>query len=393
MLVEMVNQIAEGMERGCEMDWCQFDLAKAFDVVPHSLLLQKMRAYGIHGDVVDWYNDFLTGRTQTVVLSGVESEELGVASGVPQGTVSGPCLFLIYINDLPENIASGNYLFADDNGLVREIEAETDREALQKDVQTVAEWCGTWGMRLNVNKTKMMTLTRKEGSDNRQYYINNEAIATVNEMKCLGVTITSTLNWARHVEEVYGKCTRLTNFIYRVLRDSSMEARQIAYQSMVLPVAEYASAVWDTGEGILSQKVDMIQRRAVRMIGKKFRRNECVTQMMNAKGWSSLQTRRKENRLCLYYRIYNGLTILNKAKYCRPATFRSRHDNTHKVFREGCTKQYTARTFFYATSVMWNALDSQTVQASNVKEFKKAIKSMRTSMACDHHAGEPLGYI
>src|SRR5207253_515093 len=156
--------------------------------------------------------------------------------------------FLIYINDLPDHLSSGNYLFADDNGLVRAIQSDADREALQSDVQAVSDWCKTWGMRLNINKTKMMTFTCKDTCLDRQYLVDNKIIEAVKEMKCLDLTLSSTRTWAKHVDQVYAKCTRSTNFIYRVLRGCSMEARQAAYKSLVLPVAEYASTVWDTGE-------------------------------------------------------------------------------------------------------------------------------------------------
>jgi len=151
---------SEILDEGNGIDVAYLDFRKAFDLVSHRHLIYKLGKYGIKGEVLEWIKAFLSHRTQRVVIRGTASEAFKVTSGVPQGSVLGPILFLIFINDLPLEVISLLSLFADDTKLFRRIISENDREILQKDLDNIAKWADKWKMEFNVGKCKIMHLGR-----------------------------------------------------------------------------------------------------------------------------------------------------------------------------------------------------------------------------------------
>ena len=147
-----------------QIDVILLDFGKAFDVVPHLRLLTKLHMYGITGKMHRWIVDFLGNRTQEVVVNGSKSERGMVKSGVPQGTVLGPLLFLIYINDIESQITSSIRLFADDSALYIPIYSESDSLSLQEDIFKFRKWASTWQMAFNVNKCRLLCITYRKSS-------------------------------------------------------------------------------------------------------------------------------------------------------------------------------------------------------------------------------------
>ena len=149
-----MHDLFSSFDTGTQRDMAVLDFSKAFDTVPHSKFLTKLSHYGIGGTILEWLNKFLTGRTMKVVLDGKMSREIPVDSGVPQGTVLGPLLFLCHINDLPTSVKSQVRLFADDCLLYRKIQTSNDHILLQKDLTQLGKWANTWGMNCNRERAK-----------------------------------------------------------------------------------------------------------------------------------------------------------------------------------------------------------------------------------------------
>ena len=145
-LLTLVHELAETVDKGGQMDLVILDFSKAFDRVPHRRLLGKLNHYGIRGQTHEWIKSFLSGRTQQVIVDGATSEKAPVVSDVPQGTVLGPLLFLLFINDLPDWVTSRTRLFADDCIVYRKIQTPQDCNQLQRDLDSLAQWESTWGM-------------------------------------------------------------------------------------------------------------------------------------------------------------------------------------------------------------------------------------------------------
>ena len=188
------------------------DFAKAFDKVPHRRLLYKFKHYGIRGST---HSSWLSERSQKVVLDGQASYPVPVLSGVPQGSILGPVLFLIFINDLPDNIRSSVRLFADDCVLYRNIKSPTDCQILQDDINSLVQWETDWQMKFNVAKCHSMRVTWYLPDKHIlfDYTLHQQQLEQVQSAKYLGITITDNLDWGQHVSEISCKATKTMGFL------------------------------------------------------------------------------------------------------------------------------------------------------------------------------------
>ena len=189
--------------------------------MPHHRLLQKLKYYCIDNQIIKWITKWLTSRKQRVLLDGESSDYVLVTSGVPQGTVLGPLLFLIYINDIIENITSKLKLFADDCLLYRTITSEQDTMALQKDLDTLVQWASKWQMKFNTSKCTIMKCTRSANPIQLKYTLQETNLEESDKHMYLGVMLDKSLSWSSHITHVANKATRMLNFIKRHLSKCS----------------------------------------------------------------------------------------------------------------------------------------------------------------------------
>ena len=200
-LLEFMEDITEAIDQGHEVDVIYLDYSKAFDKVPHKRLLTKINGYGIKGNVLNWIGDFLRSRKQRVMVNGISSEWRNITSGIPQGSVLGPILFLIFINDMPKVIQCLVKLFADDARLYQIIKCSQDINELQGDIGNSKDWSIIWKMLFNIKKCKHLHLGSIT-TDGRYFMpsdTGNVMIEKVEEEKDLGVTIDSKLNFRQHI--------------------------------------------------------------------------------------------------------------------------------------------------------------------------------------------------
>ena len=212
-LTTVINDWAKILDNRGQVDTFILDFEKAFDTPPHELLKSKLFNYGIGGKTLKWIDSFLCFRQQRVVVNGVKSDWAPVLSGVPQGTVLGPLLFSLHINDISSDIESEMRLFADDCVLCyREIKDEEDTMKLQRDIDRLGSWARKWGTRFQLVKCNMMQLTKKKKKKTDQedpcfIYLGGNWPWKLT-IKYLGVTITSDLRWNTHVSNVCTKANR-----------------------------------------------------------------------------------------------------------------------------------------------------------------------------------------
>ena len=244
-LTTVINDWAKILDNRGQVDTFILDFEKAFDTPPHELLKSKLFGYGIGGKTLKWIDSFLCFRQQRVVVNGVKSDWAPVLSGVPQGTVLGPLLFSLYINDISSDIESEIRLFADDCVCYREIKDEKDTMKLQRDIDRLGSWARKWGMRFHPVKCNMMQLTRKRIKKiHASYTLEGTNLENVESIKYLGVTITSDLRWNTHVSNVCTKANRTLGFLRRNLHSCPQEVKEAAYKGLVRPVLDYGSSVW-----------------------------------------------------------------------------------------------------------------------------------------------------
>ena len=306
-LTTVINDWAKVLDNRGQVDTFILDFEKAFDTPPHELRKSKLFSYGIDGKTLKWIDSFLCFR-QRVAVNGVKSDWAPVLSGVPQGTVLGPLLFSLYINDISSDIESEIRLFADDCVCYREIKDGEDTMKLQRDIDRLGSWARKWGMRFQPVKCNMMQLTRKRIKKiHASYTLEGTNLENVESIKYLGVTITNNLRWNTHVSNVYTEANRTLGFLRRNLYSCPQEVKEAAYKGLVRPVLDYGSSVWDPPGVVLQEELESVQKRAARFVTGNYNyETGSMTGILGQLKWESLKKRRKDNRLIL---IYKGLKV------------------------------------------------------------------------------------
>ena len=197
-LLKVLDQWTEMMDEGNCLDVLYLDFSKAFDTVPHCRLMTKLQAYGIGGKMLDWVKDFLTHRRQRVSINGSLSQWLAVLSGIPQGSVLGPVLFILYINDLPDLVKNFTMLFADDTKIYSVVNNERDRNSLQDDINKLIAWSDKWQLRFNAFKCKVMHYGRQ--NQKFEYTMDTVQVQAVSEEKTWASHSHLTLNSANTLQ-------------------------------------------------------------------------------------------------------------------------------------------------------------------------------------------------
>ena len=209
------------------------------------------------------------------MIDGEESESIPVTSGVPQGSVLGPILFLVYINDLPDEVRSRMRLFADDIALYLTIESEDDSSALQTDLDILSAWETRWDMEFNPSKCQVVHVTGSRKTVKTDYVLHGQVLESVPCARYLGVDISNGLTWNSHINRV--TANRTLGFIRQNIKTKMPKVREAAYNSLVRPQLEYASAVWDLHKKVRISQIEQVQRRAARWTSSNLDRQSSVT--------------------------------------------------------------------------------------------------------------------
>ena len=242
------------------------DFAKAFDKFSHWRLILKLKNYRITGQLNHWIEDFLHQWSQRVVCNGEHSNWAPVLSGVPQGSVIGPILFHIYINDLPEKIQSTVMLFADGTITYMTMSGASDAASLQEDLDHLAAWENKWKMQFHPQTCSVLRLTRKNSPLIHQHQLHGHILQTETDSKYLGVTVNNKLNWNNHIDNVYSKANRSFVFLRRNFKISQTHIKANTYTTLVRPQLEYAVSVWDPWTKKKCHQLEMALRRSARYV-------------------------------------------------------------------------------------------------------------------------------
>jgi hypothetical protein len=369
-VVSFIHDLASSMDKKIETDVVFLDFQKAFDKVPHKQLLMKLGMFGVHDDVITVLRSFLLGRKQQVLIDGDLSDPLPVLSGVPQGSVIGPLLFLIYINDLIEHISSKGGLFADDTVLYREIHGPLDVCILQDDLDKIAQWCNTWNMTLNIKKCVSMSVSRLKNTHKPRFYtLNDHTLSKVDKFRYLGVIIDEELKIDDHIAQVVTKSNQAMGFTRRHTRGCSEQTKLKCYTTFVRPHLDYACAAWDPHLARHVHSLEMIQRRAVRFVSNKYDRDISVSNIINMLNLEPLDERRRRLRLNLFYKIDRGLTGMCVPVELRRKNVQRRTDNGYAYCTVFARTNPFYSSFFVRTVRDWNALPANEVSATSFTKF------------------------
>ena len=335
------------------------DFSKAFDRMPHDLLLNKLaKKYNIQSNVWEWVSSFVCGREQTVQFRGSRSDWSIVTSGIPQGSVLGPRLFNLFVNDITHVVQSKCVLFADDTLLYRIIRNETDMQMLQADITHVINWCSINKMQLNATKTKVLRIApRKRNVEKTKYTIDDNTIEQVNSIKYLGITLNSSLTWDDQVNNVIKKANRMLGLISRLGRGVSQQALLCLYKSLVLPILEYGVPSWYVYTRKHVEALERVQRRATRLILKQRRQEMPYPQRLQNLAWFTLESRRKYLLISFVIKTLYGIVwceAVNENVAIRPR--QSEHTILFQHLRARTERLH--QTAVHRFPIIWESLPS-----------------------------------
>ena len=375
-LIETTQDLANGLNRREQIDCILLDFSKAFDKVPHLRLLKKCEFYGIRGKTLQWIKSFLSNRSQKVILDGITSDTAAVTSGVPQGTVLGPLLFLLYINDLPESISSTARLFADDCLLYRTIQNQEDAIELQKDLDTLQKWENAWLMQFNPDKCEVLRVTNRRKVLASTYTIHGKPLVLTKSAKYLGVNISCDLSWNEHISIISKKANNTNAFLNRNIKTCPQAVKEKCYKTLVRPIMEYASAIWDPTTAYNINKVEGVQRKAARFVDGDHRTTSSVTKILKDLKWSTLQERRERTKVTMLFKgIHNEMDIKTDHLQLMTTIGRTRgHQQSYHVPQSNIESH--KQSFFPSAVRLWNNLPPSVVIKPDAKSFKDGLETL-----------------
>ena len=361
-LTTTVHEWAKTLDQQGQTDIIFLDFSKAFDSVPHRKLLAKLSHYGIRGNLLRWMEAFLTNQKQRVVVTGTESKWSPVLYGVLQGTVLGPLMFLLYINDFPFGIDSTVKLFADDSVLYRKIESPTDNYKLQLelDLQKLEDREKAAQMRFEPTKCFKLAVTLERDVAECTYFLSGTALSHVSYHKYLGVTITETLSWSKHCDELRAKANRALGILRRNLSTCNPSTKERAYTSLVRPLVNYITTASSPPLKSDVAAIESIQRKAARFMMNDYSRSSSVTasQRHSVTQTTKLDFAGKtlKNDLVFFYKVQHKLVSVDFPDDLEP------YYRSERLHHQLNYRQVSARingyknSFFIKTIPVWNQL-------------------------------------
>lgn len=376
-LIEVIHHTClalENYETSCQI-FC--DISKAFDRVWHRGLIHKLNGYGLSGDLLKWFENYLSARKQKVIVHGAMSSEKILSAGVPQGSVLGPLLFLLYINDIADKLTGMARLFADDTSLsFSSTDLATIEFILNNDLVQLSKWATHWLITFNPLKTEVMLISNIYNDYNLEFKYNNTILNIVDTHKHLGVIISSDNKWNKHIDSIIDTASRQLSYLRKVKYLLPKEILNKLYCTYIRPILEYASEVWDGCNLTDANRLEQVQMIAARIVTG-LPTFASLQSLYYETGWETLAERRKQKKLNLMYKIVNNeaptyLKDLLPNTVNDASTYNLRNSSNYNIpFSRLCSFQ---SSFFPSTLRLWNDLGIQIRASQSLSQFKGNIK-------------------
>jgi len=374
-LLSFLDEVIRSIDGGNAVDVIYLDFAKAFDKVPHRRLVMKLASHGIRGNVLRWIEEWLKGRKQRVCCNGAFSDWRAVTSGVPQGSVLGPVLFLVYINDLDSELLSWVLKFADDTKIFGRVGSDADRDKIQHDLDKLESWSRDWQMAFNVDKCKVMHM----GRHNRRqtYQLNNRVLESVDDEKDLGVTVTSDLKSSTQCRNAYNKAIKVLGMINRTIKYKDKGILLSLYKALVRPLLEYATPAWSPHYVKDRVLLERAQHRFTRMV--KGLGSLSYERRLESLGIWSLEERRNRADLIEVFKILKGFSTVSMMYLFELHGQSSTRGHTLKLAKHRSSTDL--RKYFFSERVInrWNRLDQTCIDSASINVFKSNLTRLRTT--------------
>lgn len=370
-LLEVMNDLTNLNDSNVPTDIIYLDFRKAFDTVPHVRLINKLKAYGIEGNLLSWIYNFLTDRQQRVRVNTEYSDFSAVASGIPQGSILGPLLFIIFINDLPDNLQSTCKIFADDTKIYG---PSQNSYTLQDDLEKLLKWSDSW--QLHFNKSKCSVLHMGKNNSVKTYFTDPDKLHPLKEThqeKDVGVTFTNNLNFDVHINNAASKANQMVGLIRRSFNFLDKNMFLKLFKSIVRPHLEYANVVWHPV--LQRQKIllEGVQRRATKMVPGLD--NLHYKDRLVALKLPSIKYRQLRGDLIQTYKIIHEIDNVDSNNFFTFNNSSTRNSNL-KLYKERSNTKIRANFLPFRINNFWNNLPNHVKCADNVNKFKELIDTI-----------------
>ena len=380
-LIEIYDHICKSLDNK-DLNCLAFcDVSKAFDRVWHRGLLLKLEVYGISGNLLSWFSSYISNRSQKVCYKNSTSSAKFTHAGVPQGSVLGPLLFLLYINDIADDIQGLARLFADDTSVGNiSRDLPTVIRNTNSDLSKINTWAKIWLVKFNPPKTDIVIFTNKtiDTLDNNLEF-DSEKLAHVDQHKHLGVTFQANGKWSTHIDNIIHTAGKQLNVLRKVKYQLKRENLSKLYTVFIRPVLEYASEVWSNCSECDSNRLERVQLQAARIVtGLPIYASKAALYFET--GWEPLESRRKRKCLCQMYNIVNNKSPGYLQSLMPPTVANTiGYDLRNSA---NITVPYTRlniyqKSFFPATIKLWNELEEGIKVSPNLSIFKRKITENR----------------
>ena len=386
-IIDITHKIQQNMDHGKYTCGIFIDLKKAFDTVNHDILLKKLHHYGIRGIILDWFKSYLSNRKQTVSINGSISNYELISCGVPQGSVLGPLLFLIYINDIFNSSKVFSFhLFADDTSMLCEHKSLNElQDIVNIELSKLSKWLNTNRLSLNVKKTNFVIFRPRQkklpfipsiylsDNSNRLQQINNK-----DSIQYLGVLIDSRLSWKQHIDQVAQKISRSIGIIAKLRHYVPRETMFNIYKTLVNPYINYGICSWgNTGKTHLKRLL-VLQKRALRLINFSNSREHAIPFFLQTRSLP-LNFLYFENMCIMMHDIFNNRAPKNLNSLFKKSNnvhrYGTRSISNQCFYIDSIRTESSRRSFIFTGTKIWNCLPVS-LKTLNKFKFKRNIRTL-----------------
>jgi len=383
-LTFLSHQIYHALSQGLDICFVSLDASSAFDRVWHKGLLFKLERIGITGRLLLWFTSYLTERMQRVVIGGSTSEWIYIKAGVPQGSILGPLLFLIYVDDIIDNIDSEILLFADDTSLLKVI-TDNDQSItdINRDLETLRQWSENWLVNFNPTKTKYMIFSKKLiRTQYNNLHIGDTQLEEVVKHKQLGITFSNSMTWEHHIQDICTRAGSRVDLIRRLPTSITPLTKLHIYTTFVRPLLEYGSVLFDSCTNALSEKLEGTQRQAALSITRAYQHTSSP-HLLTELGLETLNERRKNSKIILIYKIRHNLTpdymkTLIPGEVGNDTNIQTRNagsiKNLPKTGKKQPIQNYLLKSFIPSAIKLWNNIPPNIRQCNELDTFKTRLQ-------------------
>ena len=381
-LLLVYNDVSFWLDSGFAVDVILFDFSKAFDVVCHNTLIDKLKLLGVGHPLLGWISDFLLDRTMRVSVSGAKSSTKSVSSGVPQGSVLGPILFLIYINYLPSLISSKCKLFADDLKIYLRLRRDSDLHLAQdlsfcqRDIDLIFKASESWGLNFNTGKCAVLRFERGTTAWDtveplQHYILDNSDLTMTDCQKDLGILVDNSLKFHAHIKSTVNKAAALANNLLRSTKCRSSEFMLAIYKTHIRPLIEFGSTVWHTGYLGDLKLLESVQRRWTREI--EGLAELSYSERLKDLNLYSVQGRLLRADLIKCWKIFHGQSSIAPSVLFTLSSVTSTRGHRFKIAKPHVSVECRRRFFSVRCIDVWNSLPDYVVGADSVDIFKRGL--------------------